>query len=72
VGDGSLKSINSSGTVTDIASAVFTDTDNQQSWDTANGWAYVVNAVDAKKTNGTAVQKFGIGQPVPATGPCRP
>ena len=63
VGDGSLKSINSSGTVTAIASAVFTDTDNQQSWDTANGWAYVVNAVDAKKTNGTAVQKFGIGQP---------
>lgn len=63
VSNGTLKHINSSGTVTDIAASVFTNTTNQQSWDTANGWAFVVNAVDAKKTNATNVYKFGIGQP---------
>ena len=60
--DGDLKKI-VSGTVSDIDATLFTELDNQFSWQTVNNYAYVVNGEDKFKTEGTTAYNFGIEQP---------
>lgn len=61
-GDGNLKKLETD-TLNEVEDGLFSETDNQFSWQTFSELAFVVNGEEAYKTDGNEVWAFGIEKP---------